>query len=177
MTPPPPRGYKSLPFGPRTPSLAAGTHSQPQTVAPSPREKEFKSTSQHRDRQCASEQAFLNFFFANQQKPQLTLTSLKNLLFYPKKEDKPNRIKMSQSKIRQNFHSNSEAFINKQINMELYASYVYLSMVSIILCLQTLALPPKKVTVKLSCSILPFLMSPPISPTWRKALKQSFFPS
>ncbi len=51
---------------------------------------------------------------------------------------------MSQSKIRQNFHSNSEAFINKQINMELYASYVYLSMVSIILCLQTLALPPIK---------------------------------
>ena len=35
---------------------------------------------------------------------------------------------MSMSKVRQNFHSNSEAFINKQINMELYASYVYLSM-------------------------------------------------
>ena len=36
---------------------------------------------------------------------------------------------MSLSKVRQNFHSNSEAFINKQINMELYASYVYMSMV------------------------------------------------
>ena len=33
------------------------------------------------------------------------------------------------SVIRQNFHENSEAAINKQINMELYASYVYLSMV------------------------------------------------
>merc|ERR1712223_783503 len=37
-------------------------------------------------------------------------------------------IKMSMSKIKQNFHSDSEALINKQINMELYASYVYLSM-------------------------------------------------
>merc|ERR1711993_160922 len=36
--------------------------------------------------------------------------------------------KMSQSKIKQNFHSDSEALINKQINMELYASYVYLSL-------------------------------------------------
>ena len=36
---------------------------------------------------------------------------------------------MSQSKVKQNFHSDSEALINKQINMELYASYVYLSMV------------------------------------------------
>jgi len=32
------------------------------------------------------------------------------------------------SKIRQNYHEESEAAINKQINMELYASYVYLSM-------------------------------------------------
>ena len=37
---------------------------------------------------------------------------------------------MAVSKVRQNFHSNSEANINKQINMEFYASYVYLSMVS-----------------------------------------------
>merc|ERR1712189_127585 len=37
--------------------------------------------------------------------------------------------KMS-SKIRQNFHEDSEALINKQINMEFYASYVYLSMAS-----------------------------------------------
>jgi len=35
---------------------------------------------------------------------------------------------MSLSKVRQNFHSNSEAVINKQINMEMYASYVYLAM-------------------------------------------------
>jgi len=32
------------------------------------------------------------------------------------------------SKIRQNYHEESEALINKQINMEFYASYVYLSM-------------------------------------------------
>lgn len=30
---------------------------------------------------------------------------------------------------RQNFHQDCEANINKQINMELYASYVYMSMV------------------------------------------------
>ena len=33
------------------------------------------------------------------------------------------------SVVRQNFHEECEALINKQINMELYASYVYLSMV------------------------------------------------
>jgi len=32
------------------------------------------------------------------------------------------------SKIRTNFHATSEAMINKQINMELHASYVYMSM-------------------------------------------------
>ncbi|KAL7641352.1 UNVERIFIED_CONTAM: hypothetical protein RMT77_008491 [Armadillidium vulgare] len=32
------------------------------------------------------------------------------------------------SLIRQNYHEDCEALINKQINMELYASYVYLSM-------------------------------------------------
>eukprot|EP00091_Calanus_sinicus_P001979 TRINITY_DN11_c0_g1_i7.p1 TRINITY_DN11_c0_g1~~TRINITY_DN11_c0_g1_i7.p1 ORF type:complete len:113 (-),score=34.21 TRINITY_DN11_c0_g1_i7:8-346(-) len=37
---------------------------------------------------------------------------------------------MAMSKVKQNFHSDSEALINKQINMELYASYVYLSMSS-----------------------------------------------
>jgi ferritin heavy chain len=42
---------------------------------------------------------------------------------------KPNSIIMSMSKVRQNFHSNSEALINKQVNMEFYASYVYLAMV------------------------------------------------
>ena len=34
------------------------------------------------------------------------------------------------SPIRQNFHEECEALINKQINMEMYASYVYLAMVS-----------------------------------------------
>merc|ERR1712098_1009487 len=37
-------------------------------------------------------------------------------------------IKMAMSRVKQNFHSDNEALINKQINMELYASYVYLSM-------------------------------------------------
>ncbi|XP_054445300.1 ferritin, mitochondrial [Pteronotus mesoamericanus] len=32
------------------------------------------------------------------------------------------------SRVRQNFHPDSEAAINRQINLELYASYVYLSM-------------------------------------------------
>ena len=32
------------------------------------------------------------------------------------------------SKIRQNYHEDCEALINKQINMELHASYVYMSM-------------------------------------------------
>lgn len=36
---------------------------------------------------------------------------------------------MAVSQVRQNFHEECEAGINKQINMELYASYVYLSMV------------------------------------------------
>merc|ERR1711971_125618 len=39
-------------------------------------------------------------------------------------------IKMAVSKIRQNYHEDCEALINKQINMEFYASYVYLSMSS-----------------------------------------------
>ena len=40
---------------------------------------------------------------------------------------------MALSKIRTNYHATSEALINKQINMELHASYVYMSMVSIFL--------------------------------------------
>jgi len=32
------------------------------------------------------------------------------------------------SAIRQNYHNESEALVNKQINMELYASYVYMAM-------------------------------------------------
>uniref|UniRef100_A0A2K5D3V8 Ferritin n=1 Tax=Aotus nancymaae TaxID=37293 RepID=A0A2K5D3V8_AOTNA len=34
----------------------------------------------------------------------------------------------SPSQVRQNYHQDSEAAINHQINLELYASYVYLSM-------------------------------------------------
>uniref|UniRef100_A0A2K5E5D3 Ferritin heavy chain n=1 Tax=Aotus nancymaae TaxID=37293 RepID=A0A2K5E5D3_AOTNA len=33
----------------------------------------------------------------------------------------------SPSQVRQNYHQDSEAAINRQINLELYASYVYLS--------------------------------------------------
>lgn len=33
------------------------------------------------------------------------------------------------SQVRQNFHQDCEAAINRQINLELYASYVYMSMV------------------------------------------------
>merc|ERR1711933_709195 len=40
-----------------------------------------------------------------------------------------NNINMS-SRIRQNYHEECEALINKQVNMEMYASYVYLSMAS-----------------------------------------------
>ena len=45
-------------------------------------------------------------------------------------ETKKLKIKKMASRIRINFHSDSEAMINKQINMELYASYVYMAMVS-----------------------------------------------
>ena len=34
------------------------------------------------------------------------------------------------AQVRQNFHADCEAGINRQINLELYASYVYMSMVS-----------------------------------------------
>jgi ferritin heavy chain len=34
------------------------------------------------------------------------------------------------SAVRMNYHDDCEALINKQINMELYASYIYMSMVS-----------------------------------------------
>ena len=36
------------------------------------------------------------------------------------------------SRIRQNFSEDCEALINKQINLEFYASFVYLSMVSFV---------------------------------------------
>lgn len=34
------------------------------------------------------------------------------------------------SQVRQNYHLDCEAAVSRQINLELYASYVYLSMVS-----------------------------------------------
>ena len=37
---------------------------------------------------------------------------------------------MAQTQPRQNYHAECEAGVNKQIYLELYASYVYLSMVS-----------------------------------------------
>jgi len=37
---------------------------------------------------------------------------------------------MATSQVRQNYHEESEAGVNKQINLELYAFYTYLSMVS-----------------------------------------------
>ena len=40
---------------------------------------------------------------------------------------------MAQTQPRQNYHAECEAGVNKQINLELYASYVYQSMVSTIL--------------------------------------------
>lgn len=36
------------------------------------------------------------------------------------------------SNVRQNYHEESESGVNKQINLELYAMYTYLSMVSLI---------------------------------------------
>lgn len=40
-------------------------------------------------------------------------------------------IRTMTSQVRQNFNQDCEAALNRQINMELYASYVYLSMVSL----------------------------------------------
>ena len=40
---------------------------------------------------------------------------------------------MATTQPRQNYHAESEAGVNKQINLELYACYVYQSMVSAIL--------------------------------------------
>jgi ferritin heavy chain len=39
---------------------------------------------------------------------------------------------MALSQVRQNYHAEAEAGVNRQINMELYASYCYQSMVSIL---------------------------------------------
>ena len=48
-------------------------------------------------------------------------------LYYHMFQIAPHRCETEMS-IKQNFHAECEAMINKQINMELYASYVYLSM-------------------------------------------------
>ena len=76
------------------------------------------------------------------------LTSLKNsfkpadtvnrniLLFYTRKKE-AEIIMSRQTQPRQNYHEESEAAVNRQINLELYASYVYQSMVSKIWMLKT----------------------------------------
>lgn len=38
---------------------------------------------------------------------------------------------MAHSQVRQNFHKDCEDAINKQVNLELHASYVYLALVGI----------------------------------------------
>merc|ERR1712126_450382 len=56
---------------------------------------------------------------------------LQTFLFFNFPNSKTNQpVKMAMSKIRQNYHEDCEALINKQINMEFYASYVYHSMSS-----------------------------------------------
>lgn len=47
---------------------------------------------------------------------------------------------MAQTRPRQNYHAECEAGINKQIYLELYASYVYQSMVSVLVSLQYMQL-------------------------------------
>ena len=58
---------------------------------------------------------------------------------------------MSQSQPRQNFHIESEAGINRQINMELYASYCYQSMVSFFSFLTQNNIVFNKIYVWVSC--------------------------
>merc|ERR1719260_372486 len=42
----------------------------------------------------------------------------------------PSSVKMAQQQIRQNYHEECEALVNKQINMQLYASHVYIALYS-----------------------------------------------
>merc|ERR1719260_319733 len=42
----------------------------------------------------------------------------------------PSSAKMAQQQIRQNYHEECEALVNKQINMQLYASHVYIALSS-----------------------------------------------
>merc|ERR1712013_198461 len=60
----------------------------------------------------------------------LLATNFKLLLSQLPNSKTNHPVKMAVSKIRQNYHEECEALINKQINMEFYASYVYLSMSS-----------------------------------------------
>merc|ERR1712105_462938 len=61
----------------------------------------------------------------------LATNKLQTFPFFNFPNSKTNQpVKMAVSKIRQNYHEDCEALINKQINMEFYASYVYLSMSS-----------------------------------------------
>merc|ERR1712062_952129 len=61
--------------------------------------------------------------------PGSSLLQTSNFSFLQLPNSKTNQpVKMAMSKIRQNYHEDCEALINKQINMEFYASYVYLSM-------------------------------------------------
>merc|ERR1712048_749423 len=63
--------------------------------------------------------------------PGSSLLQTSNFSFLQLPNSKTNQpVKMAMSKIRQNYHEECEALINKQINMEFYASYVYLSMSS-----------------------------------------------
>merc|ERR1712107_626193 len=56
---------------------------------------------------------------------------LQTFLFFNFPNSNTNQpVQMAMSKIRQNYHEDCEALINKQINMEFYASYVYPSMSS-----------------------------------------------
>merc|ERR1712013_407782 len=60
----------------------------------------------------------------------LLATNFKLLLSQLPNSKTNHPVKMAVSKIRQNYHEDCGALINKQINMEFYASYVYLSMSS-----------------------------------------------
>lgn len=99
-------------------------------------------------KRCALENSLLRKFSAlvieSRARPQVKASVLFDQAFYKttqlpfcqtkifcKRKRKVVFFKMSAvSRIRQNYHEDCEALINKQINMELYASYVYLSMVT-----------------------------------------------
>ena len=63
-------------------------------------------------------------------RPPVVLLQLQSEFRGPKVSFINNRVTMSVSQVRQNFKEECEAEINRQINMEFYASFVYLSMVS-----------------------------------------------